>query len=106
MARFIVLQVIAGIVGGIIAAKKERAAVIWGLLCFIFPLLVIVIAMLPPLNVPAGRICPKCSRPIGEHERICSSCGDDKPIELVQCPTCGSYIAERNDCPVCDRPKE
>jgi len=105
MARVVVLQLIAGIIGGVIAARKGRGAFIWGLLCFIFPLLTVVIVLLPPLERPEVKRCPQCSRPIGRHELACSSCRGEKTIELVQCGTCGNYIPEDKACPVCDLQK-
>jgi len=49
MIRIIVLLAIAGIVGGIIAGRKRRSPILWFILCALFPLLIIVVALLPPM---------------------------------------------------------
>lgn len=105
MARLFILQLIAGIAGGFIAAKKGRSILFWFLLCFILPLLTIVILILPSLKTKAaGRRCPNCSHPLSEREDRCNHC-DWEPIELVQCRTCGSFVSEHEKCPTCSRKK-
>jgi hypothetical protein len=104
MARLYILQLIAGIAGGFIAAKKGRSILLWSLLCFILPLLTIVVLILPSLKTAAsGRRCPNCSDPLSKREDRCSHCGWQKPIELVQCRTCGSFVPEQEQCPTCSR---
>jgi len=104
MARLYILQLIAGIAGGFVAAQKGRSVPFWFLLCFILPLLTIVILFLPSLKTAAaGSRCPNCSHLMGEREDRCSHCGWQKPIELVQCGTCGSFVSEHENCPACGR---
>jgi hypothetical protein len=106
MARLVVLQFIAGVIAAIIAAKKGRNILFWFLACFVFPLLTIVLSVLPPLQVGSSeKRCPSCSRPIRPQETACRHCNKETPIELVQCSSCGSYIPEHQKCPVCDRRK-
>jgi hypothetical protein len=104
MARLYILQLIAGIAGGFIAAGKGRSILLWSLFCFILPLFIIVIVMLPSLKTgAAGRLCPNCSHPLGKRGESCSHCGGQKPIELVQCRACGSFVSEHENCPTCSQ---
>jgi len=106
MARLYILQLIAGIAGGFIAAKKGRSILFWSLLCFILPLLTIVIMFLPSLKTEAaGRRCPNCLHPLSKREDRCSHCSWQKSIELVQCKTCGSFVSEHENCPTCSQKK-
>ncbi len=106
MARLYILQLLAGIAGGFIAAKKGRSILFWFLLCFILPLLTIIILILPSLkSKAAGRRCPSCSHPLGKREDSCKHCGWQTPIELVQCSKCGSFVSEQEQCPSCSRKK-
>jgi len=107
MARLYILQLIAGFAGGFIAAKKGRSILLWSLFCFILPLFIIVIVMLPSLKAgAAGRLCPNCSRLMDKRRgESCSHCGWQKPIELVQCRECGSFVSEHENCPTCSQKK-
>lgn len=103
MARLYILQLVAAIAGGFMAARKGRSALFWFLLCFILPLFALVIFMLPSLKAEAaGRKCPNCLRPLAQDDR-CGHCGWQKTIELVQCRTCGSFLPEHENCPTCSR---
>ena len=70
--RFVILLAVAGIVGSIIAIRKGRSPVWWFILCAFFPLLIIVIASLPPL-VSKGytKKCPYCAEIIKEDAHFC-----------------------------------
>lgn len=104
MGRLVVLQLIAGVIGGLIASRKGRNMLFWALLCFLFPLLTIVIAVLPPLKLAAQKaVCPGCSRPLDQNTHTCRNCGWKRPIELVQCRKCGSFVPEHEDCPTCGK---
>jgi len=104
MARLYILQLIAGIAGGFVAAKKGRSVPFWFLLCFILPLFTIVILFLPSLKTEtAGRRCPTCSTLLSTGEDRCSHCGWQKTIELIQCRACGSFVPEHEKCPTCSQ---
>jgi len=62
LVRYVILLTIAGIVGSIIAIRKGHSPIWWFILCALFPLLIIVVALLPPM-VSKGHTkkCPYCA---------------------------------------------
>ena len=103
-SKVILFQALVGILGAFIAWKKGRSPFIWGLVCFILPLLVVVIGVLPPL-LKAGRtrLCPYCGKMLPESATECRYCGREMPINMVQCRECGSFVPERDYCMQCNR---
>lgn len=85
MVRYVLLFIIAGIAGGIIATRKGRSPMLWFFLCAIVPLLIVVIAVLPPL-VSKGytKKCPYCAEVIKEGAIVCKHCNREQPIEMVK----------------------
>lgn len=104
MYRFIIFQVLIGILGAIIASKKGRNIFVWGLACFIFPLTIFVIGIAPPL-LKSGKTkqCPYCKRTLQEADTKCRYCEKEMPINLIQCRECGSFVPERDYCMQCNR---
>ena len=85
MVRYVLLVIIAGIVGGIIARRKGRSPVCWFILCAIVPLLIAVIIILPPLASKGfTKKCPYCAEIIKEDAMFCKHCGREQPIEMVR----------------------
>ena len=85
MFRYVILLIIAGIVGSIIAARKGRSPIVWGFLCAIVPFLIAVILVLPPLAAKGyTKKCPYCAEIIKEDAHFCKHCGREQPIEMVK----------------------
>ena len=78
MYRYLIIAAIAGISGGIIARTKGYNQLLWGILCTVIPLLVLVILVMP-VRVYDGKIkkCSHCSSVIREGEAICRHCGEN-----------------------------
>jgi predicted nucleic acid-binding Zn ribbon protein len=85
LLRYVLLVIIAGIVGGIIARRKGRSPIWWFILCAIVPLLIAVIIVLPPLvSKRYTKTCPYCAEIIKEDAKFCKHCGKEQPIEMVK----------------------
>lgn len=85
MFRYVLILIIAGIVGSIIARRKGRNPILWFILCAIVPLLMVVIAVLPPLASKGyTKKCIYCAEIIKEDAAICKHCGKEQPIEIVK----------------------
>jgi hypothetical protein len=83
--RYVLLVIIAGIVGSIIAIRKGRSPILWFFLCAIVPLLIAVIIVLPPLvSKRYTKTCPYCAEIIKEDAKFCKHCGKEQPIEMVK----------------------
>lgn len=85
------------------AHKKGRNVVIWGALCFFFPIMTIPLALMPRV-IRRDEItrCGKCQSPVLKGSGKCPNCGMDIPIDLIECGSCGKFIPEGEKCPECN----
>ena len=85
MLRYVILLTIAGIVGSIIAIRKGRSPIWWFILCALFPLLIVVIALLAPMASKGyTKKCPYCAEIIKEGAIVCKHCNRELPIEMIK----------------------
>jgi hypothetical protein len=100
----LLIFLLAGLAGGLIADKKGRGAILWFLLCFVFPPMLFLLLFLP-LKLATGKTkqCPFCSHVISAKDITCKYCSKELPIEMVQCPGCGSFVPDKGYCGQCNR---
>ncbi|HSB32734.1 MAG TPA: double zinc ribbon domain-containing protein [Candidatus Sulfobium mesophilum] len=100
----LLIFVLAGLAGALIADKKGRDRLTWGLVCFFLPPAVFLLFFLPPV-LAQGRTksCPYCKRVISFNDTACRFCKRELPIEMVQCPACGSFVPDKQYCMHCNR---
>jgi RNA polymerase subunit RPABC4/transcription elongation factor Spt4 len=100
--RILVLSLLAAALGAWVAVKKGRNWIVWGLLCFFFPLSFIVLLVMPRVLARGlTKRCPECGRVIPHDAVNCEYCKRELPIEMVQCPRCGKFVPEGQECPDC-----
>ncbi|MBI5141031.1 MAG: zinc ribbon domain-containing protein [Nitrospirae bacterium] len=104
MTRVVIFNLIAGVAGGLVAKSKGRSPVFWGLLSFFFPFALIIVFFLPAvLAVQSGKQCANCRRAIPKDAVLCPYCGNQQPIEMIECPNCRSFVQRNRNCPNCGR---
>ena len=76
MYRYLILAIIAGIIGSIVARRKGYNQIVWFILCATVPLLIVVILILPT-KVAKGltKKCNNCAEIIKEDAMVCKHCG-------------------------------
>jgi len=105
MGRVLLLSILAGFLGGIIAWHKGRNVFVWFAICFLLPLAVVVVGFLPPVAAPGlTKACPKCVGIMAQDAVHCAACGHDLPIEMKQCPSCGRVVRDGAYCGACGKP--
>ncbi len=100
----VLIFLIAGLAGALIADRKGRDKLIWGLVCFFLPPVLLLLLFLPP-GAARGRTrrCPYCTKVVSLKDATCRFCQKDLPIEMIQCPSCGSFVPDKEYCIQCNR---
>lgn len=78
---FLVLFVVPGILGGILAANRGRNVVGWAIICAIFPIFLLVIYFNKPIRDVEGKF------------RKCRSCGEFVKWGDASCKYCGAELS-------------
>jgi hypothetical protein len=100
----LLIFVIAGLAGALIADKKGRDKLTWGLVCFFLPPVVFLLFFLPPVLAEGKtKRCPYCAHVISLKDTACKFCKKELPIDMVQCAACGSFVPDKQYCMQCNR---
>jgi predicted amidophosphoribosyltransferase len=104
MSRLFLFSILIGVLAAVVADRKGRSWVAWGLICLAFPFMLIVLLFLRPALKPgATKQCPYCAEIIRQEATVCKHCGKELPIEMVQCPNCGKFVPDRDYCTECNK---
>lgn len=74
------IVLVAGVIGGCMAANRGRKVVVWCLLCALFPPLLLLIYFAKPLREVEGKFrrCSNCRELITWHEPVCKYCQSEQ----------------------------
>ena len=78
MYRYLIVLLIAGMAGSILARSKGYHPILWFILCALVPLLIVVVLILPLKEMKGyTRKCPYCGEIIREEAMVCKHCGNN-----------------------------
>lgn len=103
----IVIMLIGGFLGGLIAQNRGRNMFVWTVFCGIIPLMLLVLFALPRLPVlNQWRPCPYCLSIIPWSAQVCKVCRNDVPPAYCEpCNYCGKLVwAGMDSCKKCSNP--
>ena len=76
---FIIIMIVAGILGGIIASNKGRSVVGWAIGSALLPIVLLILLALPRTDrapLPSDSMaCPRCAETIKSTAKVCRFCG-------------------------------
>ncbi len=100
----LLIFLIAALAGALIADKKGRDKLTWGLICFFLPPAVLLLLLLPTVAAKGRtRRCPYCAKIVSLKDTTCKFCRRELPIEMVRCSACGSFVPDKEYCMQCNR---
>ena len=101
----ILIAIAAAVIAALTADKRGRNWSTWMAVCLFFPPALIVLLALPPVYSPGlNRRCPNCGAVNSLNDPSCRRCGSTLPIEMVECPSCKSFVQQGRYCSECGSP--
>ena len=99
------VRILGAVFGVWMAYNKKRNMLFWGVLCFYFPPITIILAFMPAVVRPSDITrCSKCQGPVLKGSQSCPRCGEGMPIDMVECKSCGKFVPDGSRCSECDNP--
>jgi hypothetical protein len=76
MYKYSIVALVAGLAGSILARRKGHNPLLWFILCMLFPLLIVVVLVLPPKErIGINKKCQFCGEIINADAKVCRHCG-------------------------------
>ena len=116
MLDYFIFCIVTGIIAAVVASNKGRSGLLWGLGCFILPILIIFPVFLSVAGEVRGRWqqCQDCAEFVKWNAHKCRYCGADlddqwedeeEDAGIKTCPGCGARNrAEDCTCLSCSSP--
>ena len=72
----LLVPIIFGVVGGVLATNRGRSPVLWSILCALFPICILIVYFEKPVKAVEGKFrkCEQCGEWIKWHESPCHYC--------------------------------
>lgn len=109
--EWLLIPIVAAIIGGILASNKNRSVVGWTILCLLFPICILILLVLRPAGIQAPPAPPRdyfSSVPSAHLRRqvlVCPQCGERYNLLTSECSRChvplGESVPSEVTCPAC-----